>query len=271
MKDEKTKLKEDELIKMVSEFCDDKLTDEYKILSVKLVQKLGRKHNVPFKRGKLDNWASGVIYALAQINFLFDKSFDPYITADDICDYFGTKKSTASNKARDIRDMLNLDSSDEFLSGYINSKMPRMYMDPKSGMLVPESYLIKNFENPQLEWLMDKIRENIDNVSPQLNEQFLTVLVNSLLLCPPFFESIIFLQTHCGNKFFPFFTNYEEFKKTFPEIDDPMFFSFYDFCEMVFENDGEVDFTGVKLNPDNQDLYFSCEMMMDVYMQFERD
>ena len=69
---------------MVLNFCD----DEYKELSIKMVKKLGRKHNVPFKRGKLENWAGGIIYALAQINFLFDKSFELYLSADDICKGF---------------------------------------------------------------------------------------------------------------------------------------------------------------------------------------
>ena len=77
--------KEEKLIGLVSSFCDEKLDAEYKMLSIRLVQKLGRKRDVPFKRGKLEIWASGVIYALGQINFLFDKSFEPYSSADEIC------------------------------------------------------------------------------------------------------------------------------------------------------------------------------------------
>jgi len=122
MKDEKIKAKEKELINLVSGFCDAELDEEYKDLSIKLVEKLGRKHEVPFKRGKLENWASGIIYALGQINFLFDDSFDPYATPDDICGFFKTKKSTASNKARDIRRMLNLKPFDkEFSTSYVKS------------------------------------------------------------------------------------------------------------------------------------------------------
>ena len=111
-----TALKERQLIEMVSSFCCEKLDEEYRELSVKLVQKLARKREVPFKRGNLENWASGIIYAIGQINFLFDDSFDPYATPDDICSYFGTKKSTASNKARDIRKLLNLKLGDEEFS-----------------------------------------------------------------------------------------------------------------------------------------------------------
>ena len=108
MADEKIKLKENELVGMVSDFCDKYLDSEYKQLCIKLVEKMGRKREVPFKRGKLENWASGIVYAIGQINFLFDDSFAPFATPDDICNFFGVKKSTASNKARDIRKLFNL-------------------------------------------------------------------------------------------------------------------------------------------------------------------
>ena len=249
---------------MVSSFCGDKLTDEYADICTRLVEKMGRKHEVPFKRGKLENWASGVVYAIAQINFLFDKSFEPSISADDICDYFNTKKSTASNKARDIRKMFNLGYYDsEFSSQYMLSSQPRFYQDP-SGLIVPESMIIKNDE---LEVLMDMINENPEDISEGLNLTFITALVNSVLFCAPIFEGITFLATPCGSKFFAFFTSREEFAKTFPDL-QPMPFSFYDFCEIVYESDGELDFEGVKLNPDSQDLFISMEMMCEFYEMF---
>lgn len=114
------KEKEKKLIEMVGAFCDAYLDSEYKSLCENLVRKLGRKRDVPFKRGKLENWASGVVYVIGQINYLFDKNFEPYATPDDICKYFKTKKSTASNKARDIRRMLNLKiGNKEFSTQYI--------------------------------------------------------------------------------------------------------------------------------------------------------
>ncbi len=128
--DEKTKQKQDEIIKMVSSFCQDYLNEEYEDLAIKLVEKMGRKHNVPFKRGRLDIWASAVIYSLAQVNFLFDKNFEPYVSADDICDYFGTKKSTVSQKASKISDMFNLGPFDrEFSTKDLLDNVPTFVMD----------------------------------------------------------------------------------------------------------------------------------------------
>ena len=97
-----------ELIKLTSEFCCKYLDEEYKKLSEKLIFKMSRKRNVPFLSGRINVWAAGVIYSLGQVNFLFDKSFKPYVSADDICNYFGTSKSTTGQKAKVIRDMFKL-------------------------------------------------------------------------------------------------------------------------------------------------------------------
>ena len=48
---------------------------------------MGRKREVPFKRGKLEIWAAAVVQAIGSINFLFDKSFEPYITSKQINEY----------------------------------------------------------------------------------------------------------------------------------------------------------------------------------------
>ena len=105
--DEVTTQKQDEIIDMVSSFCEDYLNDEYTYLSVKLVKEIGKRDDNPFKRGKLEIWASGVIYAIAQLNSLFNKSSQYHICADDICFYFGTNKSTVSKKAASIASMFD--------------------------------------------------------------------------------------------------------------------------------------------------------------------
>lgn len=140
MKNKKIKAKEKELIELVSEFCDEVLDDEYKQLSIKLVRKMGRKHNVPFKRGKPEIWASAVIYALGQINLLFDKSSKPYSSADEICDFFNTKKSTVSNKARSIRETFNLNYfDDEFSITQMQKNRRASLIDKSTGFFLPDN------------------------------------------------------------------------------------------------------------------------------------
>ncbi|MDR0912982.1 MAG: DUF6398 domain-containing protein [Methanobrevibacter sp.] len=160
-KDEKIKEKENKILNMVESFCDEHINDEYKELSTNLVKKMGRKHDVPFKRGKLEIWASAAIYAIGQMNFLFDNSFEPYVTPDEICDYFKTKKSTVGDKARKIRDMFNMNYYDaEFSTEDMKNNNPydKFVMDD-SGFIMPKSLFDKDEE--EYTTMLDLM--NIDN------------------------------------------------------------------------------------------------------------
>jgi hypothetical protein len=70
------------LQELTRSFCEKKLDKDYLQLCEKLINKLGLKRDVPFQRGKLEIWAAAVICAIGSINFLFDKSFEPYISAE---------------------------------------------------------------------------------------------------------------------------------------------------------------------------------------------
>lgn len=102
------KAREDEIVKMVVSFCNEKIDAEYASLCEKMVRKLGRKRNNPFERGRLEIWAAAVIYTVATMNFLFDKSFKPYLPLSEIHNHFGTSSSTISQKSGQIRSMLKL-------------------------------------------------------------------------------------------------------------------------------------------------------------------
>lgn len=47
--------------------------------------------------------------AAGSVNFLSDKSFEPYATLDDVCWFFGANNSTVGNKAGHIRKTLGMD------------------------------------------------------------------------------------------------------------------------------------------------------------------
>ena len=97
-----------ELNRLTGEFCDRYLDEEYKQLAEKLILKMKRKRQVPFLRGRVNTWAAATIYALGQINFLFDQSSEPYVAATDIPKHFGVSRSTVGQKAKLIRDTFDL-------------------------------------------------------------------------------------------------------------------------------------------------------------------
>ncbi len=102
------KAREDEIVRMVVNFCNEKIDSEYASLCEKMVRKLGRKRTNPLERGRLEIWAAAIIYTIATMNFLFDKSFEPYLSSSEIYGHFGTSSSTISQKAGQIRTMLKL-------------------------------------------------------------------------------------------------------------------------------------------------------------------
>jgi hypothetical protein len=94
----------------------------------------------------IEIWAAAIIYAIGQINFLFDQSFLPYNSPDEICSYFHTSKSTTSQKARIIRDMFHLGYYDEEFSTkkmQDSDPMKNMVMTI-DGFIVPKDMLDKD-------------------------------------------------------------------------------------------------------------------------------
>ncbi len=138
--------RQQKILDLVREFCGKKLDKEYFELSERLVQKLGRQKNVLFTTGQPQVWAAAIIHALGTINFLFDKSFEPYVSIDEINDFFGTSKSTAGNKSKQIRDLLKLDRYDnEFSTKKMHDSNPFTKFVMVDGFIVsvdsiPEEY-----------------------------------------------------------------------------------------------------------------------------------
>lgn len=110
METEKSKIEQikKQLIALTGAFCHKHINEEYVGLCEKLINKLARKHVVPFLAGKVEIWAAAIVHAIGSNNFLFDKNTEPYVSADFICEQFGVSKSTVGQKARVIRDMLKI-------------------------------------------------------------------------------------------------------------------------------------------------------------------
>jgi len=147
MTKEEIKNKEKKLLELTGSFCAQKLDDDYYRLCEKLILKLGRKREVPFKSGKIEIWAAAVIHSIGSINFLFDKSFEPYVTAEQISEYFGTKKSTVSNKARQIKDMFKMGYYDSsFSTQHMSGNNPFNDMVMVNGFIVPLSSIPEDLQ-----------------------------------------------------------------------------------------------------------------------------
>lgn len=97
-----------EILAIADQACKACLDDEYAQLCRSLVARLARKRPSPLVRGDTRIWAAGVIYAIGQINFLFDRSQRPHLSADELATHLAVVKSSMANKAALIRRTLDL-------------------------------------------------------------------------------------------------------------------------------------------------------------------
>ena len=100
--DEKRIQRIKEVKALLENFSKSHLNDELSEYCYRLWDKIGKKRNYIITGGKKEIWAASVIYVIARLNFLFDSKSSVPLTADIICDFFGTKKSTVSAKATEI-------------------------------------------------------------------------------------------------------------------------------------------------------------------------
>ena len=98
----------DEIIAITDSFCAQHLNEEYAQLCRQMAATLARKRPSPLSSGKANSWAAAIAHALGAVNFLFDKTQTPHLRADELAAAFGLSKSTTANKAKQIRDLLDI-------------------------------------------------------------------------------------------------------------------------------------------------------------------
>ena len=135
-KDERLK----EIKKLVVSFCGEHLNEELQSYALKLCDTLGRKRKISITSGKKEIWAASIIYVIARLNFLFDSENELFLSADTVCDFFETKKSTVGNKATQIEKACKLGFGAEgFCSPEISDAMTLVELP--SGFVIPKSML----------------------------------------------------------------------------------------------------------------------------------
>lgn len=95
------------IAELTDEFCDAYLNAEYKQLCREMAVAVCQDGS-PVLRGTARGWAAGVMYALGRVNFLTDPNQTPHMTSTEIAQGFGVSQSTMMNKAKTIREGLEL-------------------------------------------------------------------------------------------------------------------------------------------------------------------
>ncbi len=127
----------EEISGIIVEYCKKYLNDDYRVLCLRLLEKLCRKRPSPLLRGRRNTWAAGIVYAIASNNFVFDKSMPIHRTADELSRPFGVAPSTAGNKAAEIRKLVRITPlSAEWVLPELVEKNPAFWMLSVNGYIM---------------------------------------------------------------------------------------------------------------------------------------
>ncbi|MBI3977633.1 MAG: hypothetical protein HY331_05545 [Chloroflexi bacterium] len=137
----------DAIVALTDQFCRERLTDEYAQMCRKLAAALSRKRPSPLSSGNVNTWACAIVHTIGGINFLFDRSQTPHVSAADVAAAFGVSKSTAGNKAKVIRDALKMGLYDWHWS--LPSRLhnhPLAWMIQVNGLIVDARHLPREIQ-----------------------------------------------------------------------------------------------------------------------------
>lgn len=133
-----TPLTSDQIQKLVIDYCNQYLDNEYTEICNQVFENLLKDNSAVFNRGKAEIWSAAIVWAVGSINFLADKSFEPYASLYDVCKYFNANTSSVGQKASKIRKMLNIDifNTDYQTTTEASDFLNSLVMTPE-GLIVP--------------------------------------------------------------------------------------------------------------------------------------
>ena len=127
----------EEVRELLDTFSRQRLTPELSGYVKRLWEQIGRKRTYVITGGKKEIWASAVVYVIARLNFLFDRDSPHALSADDICDFFGTRKSTVASKATQIEKACRIQMGHEGLC-FPEISDDLTFVQLSNGMVLPK-------------------------------------------------------------------------------------------------------------------------------------
>jgi Domain of unknown function (DUF6398)/Plasmid pRiA4b ORF-3-like protein len=129
------------IVELTDEFARQHLNQEYAQLIRQATAALCRKRPSPLEKGQAKTWACGVTHAIGMVNFLFDSSQAPHISANELYQWFGVAASTGQGKSKQVRDTLKMGQLDPDWS--LPSRMdsnPLIWMLSVNGLIADIRY-----------------------------------------------------------------------------------------------------------------------------------
>ncbi len=129
--------KQSQIKQLLEDYCSEYLDPELRTFVIRLFETISQNPLMDINRGKTEIWAASIIHVIARLNFLMDKESAHYISFDELCSFFNTKKSTIGNKATQIEINYGIEFADENYTLPAISNSFRMSVTPE-GFIVPD-------------------------------------------------------------------------------------------------------------------------------------
>lgn len=135
------------LVALTDAFCAQHLNAEYAELARLALAALCRKRPSPVLSGQPKTWACAVVYVLGQINYLTDRASEPCRAMADVCAGFGVAGSTASAKAKVVREALRMGQFDPqwMLPGLVEHN-PMVWLLMVDGFMVDVRFMSREIQ-----------------------------------------------------------------------------------------------------------------------------
>jgi len=105
---EKAKAQYEKVKTLMQTVCNEHLNSEYYDMSLKLLDKFLQLYPDRLERGQAKSWAAAMVYTIGRVNFLFDASQTPHLSASDLCQAFNVSQGTASKKSSEVMDYFDM-------------------------------------------------------------------------------------------------------------------------------------------------------------------
>ncbi len=142
----------DSIVSLTDSFSKKHLNEEYAQMIRYTTAALCRQRPSHLNSGRINTWACGIVYAVGFVNFLFDKSQEPYMSASNLCDDFGVSKSTGRSKSKIVKDELGMFQFDP--NWCLPSKMnenPMAWLISVNGVIVDARYIPRHLQDAAFE------------------------------------------------------------------------------------------------------------------------
>lgn len=127
----------EEVMALTDAFCQEHLDEEFAELCRKATAALARKRPSPLSTGKPESWAMGVVYAIGQHNFIFDKTQSFYMSAGEIAEAFGYAASTAGNWGKKVRELLKIRGYDhQWMRSDLVDSLSMVWLVSVNGLII---------------------------------------------------------------------------------------------------------------------------------------